>query len=180
MTYIDPWGFESENKQEIAKEVIEELPDYRRGRYQVNMKIYDGSILHHRTIRTNDLGITVKFKELGNYDLNTNWLFKENVNVLRFMLDRLKGVHQQFTSIYKRDDPKPFNFNLAFSTVSGGHLNTIRQSRTLLAALKSMYAKKFDTRMLIIILMVVGMMGVYLLYSMGYIDIESLKGLIKK
>lgn len=178
MSY-DPFsGMVEGDKQDIVKtDIPVEVPKYNRGMYRVHMRIYDKGVLHHRTIRTNDLGITVK-TDVGDFELNTNWLFKQKMNILLFLLSRIKGIRQEFVGLYEKGNTEPFKFSLAYPQVSGGHLNTIRQSNALMDALKSIYAEKFDTRMLIIILVVVGMMGVYVLYSMGYLNLDSLKGLI--
>jgi len=172
MTYIDPWGFTEGDKSEIEVK-DKELPSYKRGRYRVEMRIFDKGILHHRRIRTNDLGIMVETDQ-GNYQLNTNWLFKVKHFFLTSLLLRLKGIRQDFYALYEKGDTESFQFSLAYPKVSGGHLNTIKQSTALYNALKSWISTKFDTRMLIIILVVVGMVGVYLLYSMGYIDLSSI------
>lgn len=143
------------------------------------MRIYDQGVLHHRDIRTNDLGITVK-TDIGDFTLNTNWLFKENVSLLLYPLQRLKGIQQNFVAMYKKDDSEPFKVDLSYPKVGGGHLNTIKESNALADYLKSLLQTKFDTRMLIIILAVIGMLGVYFLYSQGYIDLSSIRGLIGK
>jgi len=173
MTYIDPWGFTEQTTTDIEVKKDVELPSYKRGRYRVEMRIYDKGILHHRRIRTNDLSITVKTDQ-GDYQLNTNWLFKAKHFFLMSFLLRLKGISQDFYTLYEKDKLEPFKFSLAYPRVSGGHLNTIKQSNALYNALKSWITTKFDTRMLIIILVVVGMMGIYILYSMGYIDLSSI------
>jgi len=173
MSYIDPWGFTEGDKTEIEITEKQLPPNYRRGRYRVEMRIYDRGILHHRRIRTNDLGIMVETDQ-GKYQLNTNWLFKVKHFFLMSLLLRLKGIRQDFYALYEKDTLDPFQFSLAYPKVSGGHLNTIKQSNALKDALKSWITTKFDTRMLIIILVVVGMMGIYLLYSMGYIDLSSI------
>ena len=174
MSKIDPWGFVEEDEKEL--EIKNDPPiTYKKGRYQVNLRVYDKGVLHKRVIRTNDLGLTVK-TEVGDFDLKTNWLFKERKGLLSFILDRLRGVHQCFIAIYEKGQTEPFNFSLAYPRVSGEHLNTIRQSNALYYALKSWIQSKFDTKMLIVILVAVGMMGIFILYQMGYIDLGSLFG----
>lgn len=172
MSKIDPWGFSEVDDNEL-KVKDDLIPEYKKGRYQIHIRVYDKSILHHRTIRTNDLGITVK-TDIGEYALNTNWLFKEKRFILLRLWDRIRGVKQNFRTFYEKDKPEFYPINLSFPKVSGGHLNTIRQSQALKEYLISLLQTKFDTRMLIIILIAIGMFGVYFLYSMGYIDLSSI------
>ena len=174
MTY-DPFsGFAEHDRQEL--EVIEKkevAPTYRKGMYRIEMRIYDKGILHHRRIRTNDLAIAVKTDQ-GDYQLNTNWLFKVKHFFLMSLLLRLKGIRQDFYALYEKDSSEPFKFSLSIPMISGSNLNLIKRSTALTDYFKSLFQKKFDSKMLIIILVVVGMMGVYLLYSMGYIDLSSI------
>lgn len=173
MSYIDPWGFSEKDREELDIPEIT-VQEYKKGMYRVHMRIFDRGILHHRVIRTNDLGITVKIPDVGDFDIKTQWLFKEKKFFLWRLTDRLKGIKQNFITMYEVGNSDPFQFSLAYPKVSGGHLNTIKQSNALSDALKSWVQTKFDTRMLVIILAVMGMVGVYFLYSMGYIDLSSI------
>lgn len=179
MSYIDPWGFTEHDRAKLDVIQDERLPNYKKGMYRVEMRIFDKGILHHRRIRTNDLGITVK-TDIGDFDLNTNWLFKVKHFFLVALLLRLKGIKQDFYALYEKENPNPFEFNLGIPMVSGSNLNTIQKSTALLDYFRSFFQTKFDTRMLIIILAVVGMLGVYVLYSQGYINLDNLRGLIRR